>query len=447
MRAVVSVAEMRAADEAAPVGVDVLVRRAGRAVANEAVKMLGGAYGRRVVVVAGKGNNGSDGRAAAALLTRWGAGVTVVDPGSALEGADLVIDAAYGTGFRGEYKAPDPHGAPVLAVDIPSGVDGDTGAAGADSVRAAATVTMAALKPGLLLGEGPERAGRVVVADIGLPVGETATHLVGDEDREWIPTRRGDGNKWDRAVWIVAGSPGMRGASRLCTRAAQRAGAGMCRVGSPGVDASEQPAAEAVGVTLPAEGWHQVVLDQLERFHGLVVGPGLGRSPSVQASVRALVGGARIATLVDADGLTALGTAEDVAAVVRRREGAAAVVLTPHDGEFGRIAGERPGPDRIAAARDLAARTGAVVLLKGSTTVVAAPDGTTLLAAAGDARLATAGTGDVLSGVIGALLCAGVDGLRAAALGAHVHGRAAQRGHAVGLVASDIPDLLPDVLA
>jgi NAD(P)H-hydrate epimerase len=445
---VVSVAEMRDADAAAPVPVDVLIGRAGWAVARAAIRMLGGAYGRRVVVVAGKGNNGADGRAAAALLERRGARTEVVDPGAAVGVADLVIDAAFGTGFRGSYAAPDPGPAPVLSVDIPSGVDGDTGTAEPTAVWATATVTMAAWKPGLLLGEGAARAGTVEVADIGLPVGRPRAHLIEDADLALLPPRPRDTHKWTRAVWIVAGSSGMRGAPALCSRAAQRAGAGMIHIGSPGVDASDHPADEAVAVSLPAAGWDDVVLGELDRFGALVVGPGLGRTDAAREGVRRLVARAHPPVVVDADGLFALGSADDAASVIRARPaGAGPVVLTPHDGEFRRLAGCPPGDDRLGAARTLAERTGAVVLLKGSTTVVAQPDGAVLLSATGDARLATAGTGDVLSGIIGAFLCRGMaSGSAAAALAAHVHGRAAAAGHRVGLVAGDLPDLVPAVL-
>jgi len=222
----------------------------------------------------------------------------------------------------------------------------------------------------------------------------------------------------------------------------------MLHVGSPGLLASEHPPGEAVAVGLPADGWDEVVAAELGRFKALVVGPGLGRSESVSSAVRRLLSAAAVPTLVDADGLNALGGAEGIAPLVGARpEGAGPVVLTPHDGEFARLAGEAPGDDRMAAARHLAARTGAVVLLKGATTVVASPAGDVLLCTAGDSRLATAGTGDVLSGIIGAFLAAGLPALRAAALGAHVHGLAAGRGPRVGLVAGDLPDLLPPVLS
>ncbi|GAC1540117.1 MAG: bifunctional ADP-dependent NAD(P)H-hydrate dehydratase/NAD(P)H-hydrate epimerase [Acidimicrobiales bacterium] len=449
MRPVLTVAEMREADAGSPVAVDVLIQRAGRSVANEALRLLGGGYGRRVAVVCGPGNNGADGRTAASCLAARGAAVRVIETAARpdrVTGADLVIDAAFGTGLRSPYPAPDVAGAPVLAVDIPSGVDGDTGVASHGSVRAVLTVTLAALKPGLLLADGPSSCGRVVVADIGLPFGVPAAHLVEDTDLRWLPARGRNAHKWATAVWVVAGSAGMRGAPQLCSQAAQRAGAGMVRVGTPGLSAGEHPPGEAVAVGLPEHGWEERVASDLERFKALVIGPGLGRSEELAASVRALVGSAvagraTIPTVVDADGLYALGRPGRL-----RADGDAPMVLTPHDGEFARLVGHAPGADRIAEVRALAVTTGATVLLKGPTTVVADPGGRVLLCASGDARLATAGTGDVLSGIVGAFLAAGLGGLEAAALGAHVHGLAARRGAPVGLVAGDLPDLIPSVL-
>ncbi|MEA2971924.1 MAG: ADP-dependent NAD(P)H-hydrate dehydratase / NAD(P)H-hydrate epimerase [Actinomycetota bacterium] len=445
---VVTPAEMAEIDRDAPEPVDVLVARAGWAVAAAAVDMLGGTYGRRVVVVAGKGNNGADGRCAAAVLARRGVRVQVVDaaggPGLLPDGLDLVIDAAYGTGFRGEYQAPEPGDVPVLAVDIPSGVDGLTGAAGPGAVHADRTVTFAGLKPGLLFPPGRELAGRVDVVDIGLDVGRATIHVVehGDVDG-WVPWRPVDTHKWKSAVWVVAGSPGMTGAAHLCARAAMRAGAGTVRLGIPGVP-PDPPYLEVVGRSIPAEGWADDVLADLGRTKALVVGPGLGRSDAGGAEVCRLVASAPVPTIVDADGLYALGTAEEAAAVIGPRS--APTVLTPHDGEYKRLAGHPPGDDRIAAARDLAARTHAAVLLKGPTTVVGDPSGEVLLSTAGDERLATAGTGDVLAGVVGAYLAQGLDGLHAAAAAAFVHGSAGHLGWRHGLVAGDLLDLLPAVL-
>ena len=440
---VVTPEEMRAVDAAAPEPVDVLVERAGRAVARSALRLLGQAYGRRVVVVAGPGTNGADGRVAARRLARAGVRVTVLEvddaAGGPIPSCDLVVDAAYGTGFRGTWAPPLVGSTAVLAVDLPSGVDGLTGAAAGPVLRASRTVTFAALKPGLLLGAGAAAAGEVEVADIGLDVGHARAHLVEDADvASWLPERATEAHKWQDAVWLVAGSPGMAGAAALATRGAQRAGAGYVRTSTPGGEPGAGLPVEAVGTALPGRGWATAVRDGAGRFAALAVGPGLGRDGETAQEVRALVAGrGELPVVVDGDGLHALGRAPALGP---------GVVLTPHDGEYEHLTGGPPEDDRLAAARSLAAGTGAVVLLKGSTTVVAAPDGDVLVVTAGDARLASAGTGDVLTGVIAALLGRGLDPLRAAAAGAHLHGRAGNLGFRRGLVAGDLPDLVPVVL-
>jgi NAD(P)H-hydrate epimerase len=438
---------MRAVDRAAPEPVEVLVARAGSAVARAALSMLGGSYGRRVVVVAGKGNNGADGLVAAERLRRRGVRVHVVDATDQphrLPRSDLVIDAAYGTGFRGEYSAPDPAGAPVLAVDIPSGVDGLTGVAGHGAVWAQRTVTFAALKPGLLLAAGHEHAGEVSVVDIGLDVSRSTIGLLETADvGPWLPPRARESHKWKSAIWLVAGSPGMTGAADMAARAAMRSGAGTVRLGIPGQPPGPRYP-EVVGRPLPAEGWDADVAADLDRMKAVVLGPGLGRSDGTATAVRRLLASAKVPVVVDADALYALGSLDDPVRFLRARPGP--TVLTPHDGEFSRLAGCPPGPRRISAVRHLAFTTGATVLLKGSTTIVAAPTGDVLLTTAGDARLATAGSGDVLAGVIGAFLAQGLDAPRAAAGGAFVHGTAAGLGWRRGLVAGDLLDLLPAVL-
>jgi NAD(P)H-hydrate epimerase len=448
MQPVLTVSEMNAVDAEAArsTPLDVLVGRAGLAVALAAMGMLGGAYGRRVVVVAGRGNNGADGRVAAGVLARRGARVRVVEAGTVtgIGPCDLVVDAAYGTGFRGEYRAPPmAPGTPVLAVDIPSGVKGDTGEAAGSPCPATSTVTFVALKPGLLQGEGARLAGEVTVADIGLPVGNPAISVVDDGDLAALfPPRRFGGNKWSAALLVVAGSPGMNGAAALCARSAYRSGAGMVRLGVPGGDLSEAPTSEAVSVSLPADEWATDALEAATRCAAVVVGPGLGRAGSVAAQVQRLVAESPVPVVVDADGLFALGS---VAArgPVRARS---TVVLTPHDGEYARLMDADPGPDRIGAARRLAGCSGTVALVKGPTTAVAGPDGRVLLAMAGTA-LATAGTGDVLSGMIGAMVARGVAPMEAAALAAHAHGRAGAHGLREGLVAGDLPDLVAQVLS
>ena len=448
MRPVLSIAEMQAADAKAQavVPLDVLVQRAGTAAGTVALAMLGGAYGRRVVVIAGKGNNGADGRVAGELLRRRGAWVTVVGPdgvGMPTGPVDLVLDAAFGTGFRGTWNAPPvPPGVPVLAVDIPSGVDGETGRQSGTSLPARRTITFAALKPGLLAGDGRRLAGEVTVADVGIPADGARILVIEDADvTALVPTRSPGDNKWSSAVMVVAGSPGMTGAAGLSARAAFRAGAGMVRLGVPGGDLTRTPAAEAVGVALPEVDWSDPVLEQLSRCAVLVVGPGIGRSDATGVEVRRLVAESPVPVLVDADGLFALG---ELSGPVEARS---MVILTPHDGEYRRLMGEAPGDDRIDAARRLAARAGAVALVKGSTTVVAEPSGRVLVALAGSASLATAGTGDVLSGVIGAFVARGVAPLEAAAVGAHVHGRASSHGPLEGLMAGDLPELVSGVLS
>jgi hydroxyethylthiazole kinase-like uncharacterized protein yjeF len=452
---VLTVEEMREADARAlaTVAQSVLVERAGTAVARACVELLGGAYGRRVVVVAGKGNNGADGRVAARLLARRGARVEVLDATSAPErigtqdGLDLVVDAAYGTGFRGSYRAPrvDPS-VPVVAVDIPSGVDGDTGEARGEPLAARCTVTFAALKPGLLQGDGVRLAGEVRVADIGLDTGTPKAWLIEDLDvAEGLPVRAPDAHKWRHAVALVAGSPGMMGAALLAARGAGRAGAGMVRLAVPGAEPRDLPAADAVSTALPPRGWAPRVLGIAERCRAVVVGPGLGHDEPTARAVADLVEHSTAPIVLDADGLAALGDAERAGRVLDRAH--APIVLTPHDGEFARLTGAPPGPNRLAAARGLAARVGAVVLLKGPTTVVADPSGSALVVTSGSARLATAGSGDVLAGIVGAFIARGLDPLHAAAFGAHVHGRAASLGHKEGLVASDLPELVADTLS
>jgi NAD(P)H-hydrate epimerase len=397
---------------------------------------------------------------AAAALARRGAVVDIVDAASAparIGPCDLVIDAAYGTGFSGAYEAPElAEGTSVLAVDVPSGIDGDTGELSGRALRADRTVTFAALKPGLLMGEGASRSGRLVVADIGVPVGPVGIGLVEDDDLAALPGRKWNTHKWASAVAVVAGSAGMDGAAFLCARGAARAGAGMVRLAVPGrdEDAMGPWPNEAVRMPLGRDGWADEVLAALGRCRSLVIGPGLGRDQETVDAVRRLVGLSPVPVVADADALFALGDAAGAREVISGHGVDRPVVLTPHDGEYARLAGDDAGPDRVAAARRLAESTGAVVLLKGSLTAVAAPNGgegysgpPVLVAAAGTPALATAGTGDVLSGVIGAFLARGVDALRAAALAAHVHGAAARLGHPQGLLSVDLPDLVADWLS
>lgn len=446
MLPVLRIAEMQAVDADAPEPLEVLIDRAGAAVARAALDLLGGGYGRRIVVLAGPGNNGADGRVAAVRLRARGARVDVIDAADApavLPAVDLVIDAALGTGVNRPHDAPDPGAALVLAVDIPSGIHGDTGAALGSPMRADLTVTFAALKPGLLLGDGPSHTGAVRIADIGLDVSGAVVHLLDDAAAAGLLPRRGTAaHKWHSSVLIVAGSPGMTGAASMAAEAAQRAGAGMVRLATPGGGFASDVPREVVTLDVDEAGWADALVDDPGKVHAVAVGPGLGTSMATQHQVRTLVAGIDAPLVVDGDGLTALGA--DASTVIARRS--AGTVLTPHDGEFARLAGGPPGTDRIADVVGLADRTGAVVLLKGPTTIVAAPDGRVRLVRAGDDRLATAGTGDVLTGIVAALLAGGLDPLDAASVGAHVHGLAGRTAPRHGAVATDVIHGIPDAL-
>lgn len=441
---------MRHVDANSGTSLDVLVERAGHAVAHAARLVMGGTYGRRVVVLAGKGNNGADGRVAARRLEERGARVVVFDAERApmlLADCDLVIDAAYGTGFRGEYFAPDTK-APVLAVDIPSGIDSRTGEVHGRPARATATVTFGALKPGLVLEPGRSYAGEVSVVDIGLSIGRAADvdgRLLGvvdpDDVVSWVPRRDVAAHKWKTAVRAISGSRGMPGAARLACAAAYRSGAGIVHLSSIGVTGDVEVPTEVVYRQLPGLGWARAALADIDRFSSALVGPGIGRGDELVDDLVGFVVGCPKPLVIDGDGLTLLGASRDgqhgdAADVIARRS--APTVLTPHDGEFSSLVGAPPGADRIAAARDAAARLGAVVLLKGPTTVVADPGGDALLVAAGDERLATAGSGDVLTGIIAAYLARGATALHAAAAGAHAHAATLRDLPDSGIVASDL---------
>jgi ADP-dependent NAD(P)H-hydrate dehydratase / NAD(P)H-hydrate epimerase len=472
MRPILTPAEMAARDAAAIAGgvsEATLVDRAGGAVARGARRLLGGTYGRRVVIVCGKGNNGADGRVAAHRLAGWGARVDRFDLagldhsglGRALDRADLAIDAMFGTGFRGALDGDAAYAAgalnraacPVLAIDIPSGVDGLTGAVKGPAVEAVSTVCFVALKPGLVLFPGAGLVGDVDVADIGIDPNTPTPSLGLTEEADvssWLPHRPPESHKWSvGAVYLVGGSQGMTGAVMLAARAALRTGAGMVVAGLPGDAAARASGGEVITRPLPAtssgaldEDAAKAVLDGLDRFRALVVGPGLGRTAATVAAVRRLVAEAPIPLVLDADGLNALDGDTDLLAARP-----AATIVTPHTGEYARLAGEPVGDDRVAAAQRLAERAGAVVLLKGSRTVVADPTGRAALNATGGPWLATAGTGDVLSGIVGALAAMGLPAFRATTAGAWLHGRAADVAGHEGLVAGDLIDALPTLLS
>ncbi len=419
---------------------DTILERVGAALARGVLDILGGTYGRRINVLVGPGLNGADAEVAAVVLERQGVRVrrfNLEDLPAVLPPADLTLDGLFGIGLSAPFEAPDPGPAPVVSVDIPSGIDGLTGQALGTPFHADVTLTLMSLKPGLLFGDGAECSGEIRVVDIGLEPGETSIDVVTDDDvARWLPQKSRNSHKWNDAVLVVAGSPGMTGASHLVCRAALRTGAGYVHLDSAAAEDPNVPT-EVVS-SLAGKGQRADV----DRFASLVVGPGLGRGAAPSDFVRTVLSSVELPAVIDGDGLSALVGHFDA---ITNSE--TPTIMTPHDGEYERLVGHRPGPDRMASAVELAVATESVVLLKGPTTVIADPGGRVLLTVSGDQRLATAGTGDVLAGMIGALLARGISPLRAAAAGAHLHGRAAQLGSGSGLIASDLPDLIPKALA
>ncbi|MGY1811833.1 NAD(P)H-hydrate dehydratase [Blastococcus sp. SYSU D00820] len=463
--------EVRAAEApllaAGPEGA--LMQRAATGLATVCLRLLGRAHGTRVTALVGAGDNGGDALFAGAFLARRGARVTAVllDPGRAhaaglaalrraggrvvvagagatgLDRADLVLDGIVGIGGRGglrpaaaalvEEAATGP--GLMVAVDVPSGVDADTGAVPGAAFPAQHTVTFGAVKPGLVVGEGRGHAGVVHLVDIGLDLPAPRTRQLTDADvAALVPAPSSDDDKYSRGVvGIVAGSATYPGAAVLCTGAALRTRPGLVRYAGTAGDGVRAAWPEAI-VTDGRPG-------DAGRVQAWVVGPGMGTDDDAR-SVLAEVLATDLPVLLDADALTMAAQAPDL---VRGR--AAPTVLTPHDREYARF-GREVGDDRIGAARRLAGDLGAVVLLKGDATVVAGPDGAAFVNGTGTPWLATAGTGDVLSGIAGALLATGLPPERAAAAAAHLHGRAGQLAAAAGpLIAGDLVRRLPETLA
>ena len=450
MEAVFTPEQMRYIDAHSAVDVAVFIRQAGFAVAQVALRMLGGSYGKHVVVLAGKGNNGEDGRVASEFLRTRGIKVSLVASNEIppqLPECDLVIDAVYGTGLRGEFFAPITN-APVLAVDIPSGVDAITGECRGVPFIAQQTVTFGALKPGIVLQPGRTHAGVVTVASLDLPldlgqhVDEKTINVVTRGDIEqWIPSRAPTTHKWKSGVRAIAGSRTMMGAAQLSCAAAYKAGAGIVHLSSIGGVPETIAPLEVVYRPVSELHWAAQCLSDIERFASALIGPGLGRGDELVDEVFQFVSRCSVPLVIDGDGLQILASSRDgqrrnMANFFAQRT--AETVLTPHDGEFSALTGERPSADRIADTRKAAETLKAVVLLKGSTTVVAEPGGNVFCVINGDARLATAGSGDVLTGVIAALLAKGLDAFHAAAAGAFIHGNALERLPEYGVVASDI---------
>jgi NAD(P)H-hydrate epimerase len=430
-----SAEEMRAAE--AGHDVDAMMQRAGAAVAEELMRRFPDA--RRIALHAGGGANGGDGRIAADILRAQGREVVEEQP-------DVAIDALLGTGLNGapreetsrlieEINGGD---APVLAVDIPSGVNASSGEVAGAAVRAEVTVTMHGPKVGLAVAPGRFLAGEMVVADIGLEAAETEHRLVTPEILAAVPRRSARDNKYTAGhVLVVGGSRGMTGAPALAARAAFRADAGYVTIAAPGdvLPVLETLVLEAVKRPL------EQALDAAAKANAMAVGTGLGRGQEAKALVRRLLTEVELPAVVDADALFELEPGE----------WPAPRVLTPHEGELGRLLGrdsKELAAHRLASVQEAAERFNAVVVLKGEDSLVAAPGRGVLVCALGLPSLATAGTGDVLTGITAAFLAKGMEPQHAVAAACAAQQLASREaGQRYGLVASDVVEALPSTLA
>jgi NAD(P)H-hydrate epimerase len=501
---------MRAIDRAAAergVPGRVLMENAGQAVTRAVLDIAKDMHGSpTVVVVAGKGNNGGDGLVVARHLRNRGYDVTVCllcqgsdlrgdaaenlaaavaygvdvaegwgadEIAEALAGADIVVDAVLGTGIKGEVEgiareaieAINDADAAVVAVDIPSGVDADTGALGGAAIWADATVTFGLPKVGTVIYPGGGRCGDLMVADISLPADLLAdpglkTNLVtADLAQECLPQRWPDMHKGDAGrVLVVAGSRRYTGAATLTVHGAMRAGAGLVYLAAPQavVEVLAAHHAEAISLQMPetetgglsAEAAPEI-LDMARQCEAVALGPGLGHDEGTRELVARLVAEIGAPLVVDADGLNCLAGQTD--ALVGR---SAPTVITPHPGEMASLLGTDAAAvqaDRLGAAREAAARFGAVTVLKGAGTVIARPDGEAWVNVTGNHGLASGGTGDVLTGIIAAFVAGGAGIDEAAIAGVYYHGLAgevaAQGGDPRSVVASDVADSLGRAMA
>jgi NAD(P)H-hydrate epimerase len=490
--ALLRVAQMQEADrltvQAGTSGIE-LMQNAGSAVARELVRRWSP---RPTTVLCGPGNNGGDGFVVARLLAArgwpvrvalagsmaalhgdarhhallWQHAVEPLDdaapgaaaPGAAalddavLEGAALVVDALFGSGLQRPLSgaparilaAAARRRVPIVAIDVPSGLRGDTGES-LGAVPAALTVTFTRKKPGHVLLPGRELCGETVVADIGTSAAlleHIAVETWENDPALWrsvLPQLRASGNKYSRGHALLWGGYPTTGAARMAARAAARAGAGLTTIAVP-LEALPVYAAALTSIMVRAAPTPADLGPLLadERFNALLIGPGAGVDAATRTRALAMLG-TRRAVLLDADAISAF--AEERAALFAAVAGPC--VLTPHDGEFARLF-DASG-DKLARARRAARTSGAVIVLKGADTVVAAPDGRAVINSNAPATLATAGSGDVLGGMILGLLAQGMEAFAAAAAGVWLHGAAAS-DFGPGLLAEDLPDLLPGVL-
>ncbi len=463
-----------------------LMEKAGAAVAEAVAGRR--APGSRVVVVAGPGNNGGDGFVAARLLAargyetdvllvgergrlkgdaalaarQWSGSTVPAEPGG-LGGADIVVDALFGAGLdrpveglaRAMIDAMNGQGAPVIAVDLPSGINGTSGAVMGAAVRATHTVTFFRKKPGHLLLPGRMLCGTISVADIGIPAAVLATiaprtfENVPTLWRASFPVPGSAGHKYDRGhAVIVSGPPWSTGAARLAARGALRAGAGLVTIASPRESLPINAAASLAVMVRPVDGAAELATFLADhRLNALAIGPGIGVHEATCELVLAALSGER-AVVLDADAMTSFAQAPQRLAEALKARAGKATIITPHEGEFlryfGALDGRTKAGSKLERARLAAEIAGATIVLKGADTVVAAADGGACIAQNAPAYLATAGAGDVLTGIVTGLLAQNMPAFEAASAAVWLHGEAAA-AFGPGLIAEDLPEMLPRV--
>ncbi|MGB7102576.1 MAG: NAD(P)H-hydrate dehydratase [Xanthobacteraceae bacterium] len=462
-----------------------LMERAGAAVA--AAVGARHAVGDQIVVLAGPGNNGGDGFVAARLLAQRGYRVRLmlvgetaglkgdaalaaqkwmspIEPAKVggFSGASVIIDALFGAGLDRPVEEParsliegmNAERSPIVAVDLPSGINGTTGAAMGSAAKAAQTVTFFRKKPGHLLLPGRLHCGSVAVADIGIPdsvLGPISAKTFENTPalwRKYFPQPREAGHKYDRGHVVIASGPvWSTGAARLAARGALRAGGGLVTIASPREALAVNAAASLAIMVRPIDGAGELAKFLADRrLNAFAIGPGVGVGEATCDMVITALSGER-AVVLDADAITSFASRPQLLAEALRRR-SHATILTPHEGEFSRYFGGLDEKTKIGSkldrARLAAALTGAVILFKGADTVVASADGRAAIAANASPYLATAGAGDVLTGMAAALLAQGMPAFEAASAAVWLHGEAASV-FGPGLVSEDLPEMLPRV--